>query len=119
MRCGAPTRRPPLNRMARQAPLPTADTDVFRLLVQSVSEYAIFLFDAEGRTGYAADDVLGNPCAGQELLRLAADQGCVEEHAWWTRKDGSRQIVEQHEGRIEAEFPRDGGTRLVVVLPVD
>jgi signal transduction histidine kinase len=30
----------------------------------------------------------------------------------------SRQIVEQHGGRIEAEFPRDGGTRLVVMLPL-
>ena len=31
----------------------------------------------------------------------------------------SRQIVEQHGGHIPAEFPRDGGTRLVVVLPVE
>jgi signal transduction histidine kinase len=31
----------------------------------------------------------------------------------------SRQIVEQHGGRIEAQFPRDGGTRLVVALPVE
>lgn len=29
----------------------------------------------------------------------------------------SRQIVEQHGGRIEAEFPEDGGTRFVVQLP--
>jgi signal transduction histidine kinase len=29
----------------------------------------------------------------------------------------SRQIVELHGGRIEAEFPEDGGTRLVVWLP--
>lgn len=29
----------------------------------------------------------------------------------------SRQIVEQHGGRIEAEFPEDGGTRIVVSLP--
>jgi K+-sensing histidine kinase KdpD len=31
----------------------------------------------------------------------------------------SRQIVEQHGGHIEAEFPQDGGTRLVVLLPVE
>jgi excisionase family DNA binding protein len=30
----------------------------------------------------------------------------------------SRQIVEQHGGRIRAEFPRGGGTRFVVRLPV-
>ena len=29
----------------------------------------------------------------------------------------SRQIVEMHDGRIEAEFPDDGGTRFVVTLP--
>jgi signal transduction histidine kinase len=31
----------------------------------------------------------------------------------------SRQIVEEHGGRIEAEFPDDGGTRIVVRLPND
>ena len=30
----------------------------------------------------------------------------------------SRQIVELHGGRIAAEFPSDGGTRLVVTLPL-
>jgi signal transduction histidine kinase len=30
----------------------------------------------------------------------------------------SRQIVELHGGSIDAEFPDDGGTRLVVSLPV-
>jgi signal transduction histidine kinase len=30
----------------------------------------------------------------------------------------SRQIVELHGGRIRAEFPRGGGTRFVVRLPV-
>jgi two-component system, chemotaxis family, CheB/CheR fusion protein len=30
----------------------------------------------------------------------------------------SRQIVEQHGGRIEAEFPSDGGSRFVVTLPL-
>ena len=29
----------------------------------------------------------------------------------------SRQIVELHGGQIEAEFPDDGGTRMVVWLP--
>ncbi len=29
----------------------------------------------------------------------------------------SRQIVELHGGSIEAEFPEDGGTRIVVTLP--
>jgi K+-sensing histidine kinase KdpD len=31
----------------------------------------------------------------------------------------SREIVERHGGRIEAEFPDDGGTRIVVSLPTE
>jgi signal transduction histidine kinase len=31
----------------------------------------------------------------------------------------SRQIVELHGGRIDAEFPEDGGTRIVVTLPAE
>jgi signal transduction histidine kinase len=31
----------------------------------------------------------------------------------------SRQIVELHGGRIDAEFPDDGGTRIVVTLPAE
>jgi signal transduction histidine kinase len=30
----------------------------------------------------------------------------------------SRQIVELHRGQIRAEFPADGGTRVVVELPL-
>lgn len=30
-----------------------------------------------------------------------------------------RQIVELHDGEIRAEFPEDGGTRLIVRLPAD
>ncbi|MBI3969659.1 MAG: ATP-binding protein [Chloroflexi bacterium] len=29
----------------------------------------------------------------------------------------SKQLVELHDGRLEAEFPDDGGTRFVVTLP--
>ncbi|HEX2915319.1 MAG TPA: ATP-binding protein, partial [Chloroflexia bacterium] len=31
----------------------------------------------------------------------------------------TRQIVEMHRGEIEARFPPEGGTELVVKLPVD
>jgi signal transduction histidine kinase len=30
----------------------------------------------------------------------------------------TRQIVAQHDGTVTAEFPEDGGTRFVVLLPV-
>ena len=30
----------------------------------------------------------------------------------------SRQIVELHGGRIEADYPQSGGTRMVVTLPI-
>ncbi len=31
----------------------------------------------------------------------------------------SREIIELHGGSIEADFPADGGTRMIVRLPVD
>jgi PAS domain S-box-containing protein len=85
----------------------------YRLLVESVKDYAIFMLDAEGRVltwnegaqrakGYAAaeiigrsidrfylpeDRALGKPAA---LLKTAADKERVEDEGWYLRKDGSR-----------------------------
>jgi PAS domain S-box-containing protein len=84
-----------------------------RSIVESVSEYAIYLLDTEGHImtwnpgaerikGYKAEDVIGlhfsrffthediekgHPA---ELLRRAARQSRVEEEGWRVRKDGSR-----------------------------
>ncbi|HYX64452.1 MAG TPA: PAS domain S-box protein [Burkholderiales bacterium] len=85
----------------------------FRLLVETVSDYAIFLLDPEGRIiswnagaqrikGYAAVEILGRHfsvfyapeerAAGrpQELLAVAGREGRIEDEGWRLRKDGSR-----------------------------
>jgi PAS domain S-box-containing protein len=87
--------------------------DLFRLLVETVEEYAIFAMDPEGCiihwnagaariTGYDEQEVLGKPLliiftaedlqAGvprQELER-AAKTGRAEDERWQVRKDGTR-----------------------------
>ena len=85
----------------------------FRLLVNSVADYAIFLLDPDGRVaswnlgaerlkGYRADEVIGRHFsvfyppeevrAGtpQQLLRTALESGRVESEGWRLRQDGSR-----------------------------
>ena len=85
----------------------------FRLLVESVSDYAIFMVDADGRVvtwnrgaemlkGYTADEIIGQhfrvfhtPEAQADLhpersLESAKRLGRYEEEGWRVRKDGSR-----------------------------
>ncbi len=92
---------------------PHMDDDAFRLFVESVADYAIFMLDSAGRIatwnhgaerikGYAAADVVGQPfslfylpedvAAGKpdRDLEEAAREGRLEEEGWRVRKDGSR-----------------------------
>jgi PAS domain S-box-containing protein len=85
----------------------------FRLLVQSVKDYAILMLDPEGRVvswnegagrlkGYGADEIVGRSlttfypaeavAAGypQYELETAAREGRFEDEGWRVRKDGSR-----------------------------
>lgn len=85
----------------------------FRLLVETVSDCAIFLLDPEGRVmswnagaqrikGYLAAEILGRHFSAfyapedratgkpQELLRRAAREGRTRDEGWRLRKDGSR-----------------------------
>src|SRR5438309_3294833 len=85
----------------------------FRLLVESVKDYAIFMLDPEGRViswhsgaqrlkGYRAEEILGehfsrfftpeDVAAGvpEHHLKLAATEGQYEDEGWRVRKDGSR-----------------------------
>jgi PAS domain S-box-containing protein len=87
--------------------------DLFRLLVNSAVEYAIFVLDRTGRVrtwnpgaqrikGYTADEIIGKHFSifypPQEVrhgkpeyaLRVALDEGQWEEENWRLRKDGSR-----------------------------
>jgi PAS domain S-box-containing protein len=85
----------------------------FRLLVEQVSDYAIFLLDPHGRVttwnrgaekikGWSADEIVGHsfelfypPEAvargwPQQELKLARENGRYEEEGWRVRKDGTR-----------------------------
>ena len=85
----------------------------FRLLVQSVKDYAILMLDAEGNVaswnegaqhikGYTADEILGRSFTlfyppeavadgfPQRELEMAARDGRFEDEGWRLRKDGSR-----------------------------
>jgi PAS domain S-box-containing protein len=83
----------------------------FRLLLESVTDLAIFMLDPRGTvvswnegaqriTGYAEDDILGRPTAvfypegemssAEAELVAATAHGRVEAEGWRIRKDGSR-----------------------------
>jgi len=85
----------------------------FRLLVEQVKDYAIFLVDTTGHIvswsegaellkGYRRDEVIGQPITlfyteedrqvqkARRLLSQAAEYGRVEDEGWRVRKDGSR-----------------------------
>jgi PAS domain S-box-containing protein len=87
--------------------------DLFRLLVASVVDYAIFLLDPAGHImswnegaarikGYTPDEIIGNHFSifypphdirrgkPEYELRVAADEGRWEDEDWRVRKDGSR-----------------------------
>jgi PAS domain S-box-containing protein len=84
----------------------------FRLMVESVVDYAIFMLDAEGRVaswnagaqrilGYHADEIIGESVASfyppaeralgkpEREIQLASVEGRFEEEAWRVRKDRS------------------------------
>lgn len=85
----------------------------FRLLVEKVKDYAIFMLDPSGRIvswnsgaerikGYRAGEIIGQSFSRfypeaeiqrgrpQRLLKIAAAEGQVEDEGWRVRKDGSR-----------------------------
>ncbi|GAA4343515.1 PAS domain-containing sensor histidine kinase [Variovorax defluvii] len=85
----------------------------FRLLVESVKDYAIFMLDPAGRViswnagarrfkGYEANEIIGRHFSvfyppevqatgwPDEELRIARRDGSFEEEGWRLRKDGSR-----------------------------
>jgi PAS domain S-box-containing protein len=89
------------------------DESRFRLLVQSVQDYGIFMLDPGGRVaswnagaerinGYAAEDIIGrhfsvfyppeDVAAGKpgRELEVAVEQGRLEDEGWRVRKDGTR-----------------------------
>ena len=101
-------------RMERGGSLLELGTDErFRLLVQSVTDYAIYMLDPDGVIvswnagaqrfkGYDADEIIGQNFARfyteedraadlpRRVLRTAAEEGRFEAEGWRVRKDGSR-----------------------------
>ena len=103
----ATTRAPP------PAKHPTTNDERFRLLVEAVKDYAIFMLDPTGRVatwntgaerikGYKADEIIGQHFSRfyeqQEVdagkcereLEMAAREGRFEDEGWRLRKDGTR-----------------------------
>ncbi|MCX2950022.1 PAS domain-containing sensor histidine kinase [Lentzea sp. NEAU-D7] len=89
------------------------DTDLFRLLVQGVRDYAIFALDPGGHIaswnagaarikGYAAEEIIGQHFSAfyppedvqsgkpEWELRVAKADGAIEDEGWRVRKDGTR-----------------------------
>ena len=87
-------------------------TGLYRLLVESVTDYAIFALDARGVIlswnagaqrikGYAPEEIIGKHISTfytaedlarhrpEALLKIARDEGHVEDLGWRVRKDGS------------------------------
>ncbi len=97
---------------AKRHSIPHPSDEVFRLLVQSVKDYAIFLLDPEGNVatwnlgaerikGYKADEIIGEhfsrfyPKDAQDSkwpdheLKIAAKEGRFSDEGLRVRKDGS------------------------------
>src|SRR2546425_10286627 len=100
-------------RVAPAVTTPRETPETFRLLVEGIQDFAIFMLDGAGRVatwntgaehikGYRAEEIVGQhfsrfypPEAVAEgkparLLALAARDGRVEDEGWRIRKDGSR-----------------------------
>ncbi len=98
---------------ARATELNVHSQDVFRLLVDSVSDYAIFVLDPHGYIaswnigaqrlkGYMPEEIMGKHFSifyipkdlaaekPKRELEIAAQAGRYEEEGWRVRKDGSR-----------------------------
>jgi PAS domain S-box-containing protein len=92
---------------------PLGDDELFRLMVESVKDYAIFMTDRDGRIvswnpgvwrlmGYEEEEFVGLPIsiiftpedveqnAHQKEMETAAAKGRAEDERWHVRKDGTR-----------------------------
>ena len=98
------------------------ETHRFRLLVESVKDYAIFILDTGGHVatwnpgaerikGYKAHEIIGKPFSifyppedvaaskTERELEIATHEGRFEEEGWRVRKDGSRMSGQRHHHR--------------------
>jgi PAS domain S-box-containing protein len=98
--------------MGQETKLSISD-ECFRLMVESVEDYAIFMLDSSGRVaswnagaarshGYRAEEIIGRHFScfyapeavlsgkPEQVLSLAVAKGRYEDEGWRMRKDGSR-----------------------------
>ncbi len=103
----------PVGAMRGDALAPGRGDEQFRLLVQGVKDYAIYMLDAEGRVsnwntgaqrfkGYAESEIVGQHFSRfyteedrltglpARALSTAATEGRFEQEGWRVRKDGTR-----------------------------
>jgi PAS domain S-box-containing protein len=117
--------------VAAEAQRGAQSEELFRLLVESVRDYAIFMLDPSGRvatwnigarrikgyteseivgkhfsTFYPEEDVRGGKCEYE--LEVAAQDGRFEDEGWRVRKDGSRFWA-----NVVISSVRDGSGRLL------
>ena len=108
-----------------------ADAEQFRLLVESATDYAIFLLDPHGRVaswnpgaerikGYRPEEIVGQHFSRfytpediarrhpEDELRIARAEGQFQEEGWRVRKDGSRFLAHV---TITALYGPDGTLR--------
>src|SRR6476646_9368458 len=100
--------------MTENRPLQSlSDNDRYRLLIDAIADYAIYMLDATGHAaswnpgaerfkGYRADEIIGQHFSRfytpedratdlpGRALRTAAAEGRFENEGWRLRKDGSR-----------------------------
>jgi PAS domain S-box-containing protein len=92
--------------------IPAVGADHYQLLIESITDYAIFLLDVEGRIatwnigaerikGYRPDEIIGQhfskfylpediaACKPEHELAIARQEGRVEDEGWRVRKDGT------------------------------
>ncbi|HEY3497309.1 MAG TPA: ATP-binding protein [Polyangiaceae bacterium] len=104
---------PPSDEVPLPESLRSLPQDDYRLLVESVVDYAIFMLDAGGRVaswnlgaakikGYQASEIIGRHFSTfyppedvearkpEKELEIASEAGRVEDEGWRVRKDGSR-----------------------------
>ncbi|WP_447984919.1 hybrid sensor histidine kinase/response regulator [Nitrospira sp. Nam74] len=104
----------------------------FRVLVEQVKDYAIFMIDVHGRVmtwnmgaevmkGYRADEIIGQPVSlfyteadlqrkkPQRLLSVARTAGRVRDEGWRVRKDGNRFWADVIITRLEDDTGRIRG----------
>jgi PAS domain S-box-containing protein len=102
-----------INRLRNSIKAEQESAEAFRLLVEGVKDYAIFMLDPQGNvaswtpaaervTGYMGDEIIGRDflilCTPEQIengspqrgLEIAAAEGRYEEEDWRIRKDGSR-----------------------------